>query len=132
MRLAIRYIYYRLYTWHFNVLGNKDLPALSAFLQLTILIFINLLLVILPIAMFLYPRIFNCDNVIIIGIGPLIMISLFLYLVLFRKRNSQAMINEFELMNKTKKSMLEKRIIYYAIMTSVLSFVLIAFLSGNI
>ena len=132
MRLLIRYIYYKLYTWHFNIFEKKDCQAVSAFLQLTILFFITSLLVIMPIAMYLYPGIFTGDNVLIIGIGPLIIIILSLYLVLFRKRTHEVLINEFESMDRLKKGKLERRIIYWVIIIIILSFIIISFLFENV
>ena len=92
-----RYIYYRLYIWNLKSFGERDLPALNALLELSLIIYVNILTIILIIdEVFIAKTIDRLISTQWLAIIMVVFVLLIQYLFLFHKNRHKKIIERYE------------------------------------
>lgn len=92
-----QFVYYKFYYWHYKRFGESDLPALTGLLQLSLLLYANILTLILIVDTIFSSGLFmklTARTFIQIGLASAILI--FNYLLLMHRRKSKTIFDKFE------------------------------------
>ncbi len=92
-----RYIYYRLYIWNLKLFGERDLPFLNALLELSLIIYVNILTIILMIdKVFMAKTIDRLISTQWLAIIIVVFLLLIQYLFLFHNNRHKKIIERYE------------------------------------
>jgi len=92
-----RYIYYRLYIWNLKSFGERDLPFLNALLELSLIIYVNILTIILILdEIFIAKTIDRFISTQWLAIIIVVFVLLIQYLLLFHNNRYKKIIERYE------------------------------------